>query len=591
MKNKQLANPWNAAIMAFFGGLLGFAGIYYALGRVAADFGLAALFTGCSVGAIVSGALYVVARIFTQSAASTRDRRDLEAAQALRRARYNAAMATIDDRLARVTVEHLADIDNLGLARLIWCALGLGHHPTAQRAGAHPVLYETDTDPGFRAIPIGVELDIRLPDEYADATKFIAKLPTLADMMMLDKIQWAGVHHGVHTIHIPTRDPLADAVTLLWPEDPALHGGDYLKLLDALRVGVREDGESLRMRIRGDHLLIAGVTGAGKSSALWSILAALGPAIRDGVVVVHMIDLKRGMEMAAGYRLYENFVWKVDPALELLQKLVKTVLALRADERREASMRTARPNRKHVPKPGDPHHVLIIDELMALLKIPGKRVIEVIDDETGETIKIKVVELAAVLLIELLTQARAIGLTVIMATQNAAKEVLDLLRDLIPSIVGMRLPSDQELMVFGRGAREQGVRCAEISADAQGTVFIKGEDGGQALRGRFFHVTDDSIPHIVELYGRPGEEDFVPDLNDTDDIDPVDLDDVDPAPAGYDPQSTNIYDLNDFRPSTTTATETGRCPVCGKDFTQAKTGRRRKWCSNLCKQRYHRSND
>ncbi len=65
-----------------------------------------------------------------------------------------------------------------------------------------------------------------------------------------------------------------------------------------LPVGVREDGTSWRLQLRGAHVLIAGTTGSGKSSLLWAIVAGLSTAIHGGLVRVTWLDPKGGMEAA-----------------------------------------------------------------------------------------------------------------------------------------------------------------------------------------------------------------------------------------------------------------------------------------------------
>src|SRR2546430_13888575 len=53
--------------------------------------------------------------------------------------------------------------------------------------------------------------------------------------------------------------------------------------LRALPVGRREDGLMWVVRVHGTHVLIAGATGAGKASLLWSIVRALLPAMVAGL--------------------------------------------------------------------------------------------------------------------------------------------------------------------------------------------------------------------------------------------------------------------------------------------------------------------
>ena len=56
---------------------------------------------------------------------------------------------------------------------------------------------------------------------------------------------------------------------------------------------------SWRLSCVGNHVLIVGATGAGKSAVLWAIISGLAPLIRAGLVKVWAIDPKGGMELAA----------------------------------------------------------------------------------------------------------------------------------------------------------------------------------------------------------------------------------------------------------------------------------------------------
>jgi S-DNA-T family DNA segregation ATPase FtsK/SpoIIIE len=82
------------------------------------------------------------------------------------------------------------------------------------------------------------------------------------------------------------------SVTVLAPADQQVD-------LSRLPVGRREDSSPWLVRLLGTHLLVAGATGAGKGSVLWSLIRAMLPAIRAGLVQVWGIDPKR-MELASG---------------------------------------------------------------------------------------------------------------------------------------------------------------------------------------------------------------------------------------------------------------------------------------------------
>jgi len=80
-------------------------------------------------------------------------------------------------------------------------------------------------------------------------------------------------------------DPLTRTIT---PMDPAA-----VPDLGGLPVGLSEDGEPYRLRLRGRHILVAGASDSGKGSVLWSLVRALAPGVVAGTVELHGIDPKR----------------------------------------------------------------------------------------------------------------------------------------------------------------------------------------------------------------------------------------------------------------------------------------------------------
>ena len=77
--------------------------------------------------------------------------------------------------------------------------------------------------------------------------------------------------------------------------------------LAAVPVGMTETGPSWRVPLLGHHLLVAGATGAGKGSVLWSLIAGIAPAVRTGQARLCVIDPKGGMELGAGAPMFSVF--------------------------------------------------------------------------------------------------------------------------------------------------------------------------------------------------------------------------------------------------------------------------------------------
>lgn len=75
--------------------------------------------------------------------------------------------------------------------------------------------------------------------------------------------------------------------------------------LSALPVGRCEDGTTWQVRLQGTHVLLAGSTGAGKASLIWSIIRAMLPALLDGTARMWGASPKL-MELAFGRANFER---------------------------------------------------------------------------------------------------------------------------------------------------------------------------------------------------------------------------------------------------------------------------------------------
>lgn len=315
----------------------------------------------------------------------------------------------------------------------------------------------------------------------------------LADYIAVPAVTASSPAPGWVRLEIRVHDTLAEPATTSILEATGVD-------LEAAMVGVREDGTPWLLRILYTHILLAGATGSGKGSVLWSILAALGPAIKAGYVDVWMIDPKGGVEFGKGEnRIFVEFATNAETILAALEKAVKEM------DERLARMRAAG-LRKLVPTPDEPLILIMIDEAASLSSYAEKDEREKFRRLTGM----------------LQSKGRAAAVSVVAALQDPSKETMPN-RQLFPVRVGLRLDeSNQVAMVHGPGARDRGALCDTIPETTPGVGYV-GEDGTtEFTRVRAFWITDDQIDQIVETYSLA--PDFTP-VEDYSGFDPDDLGD------------------------------------------------------------------
>jgi S-DNA-T family DNA segregation ATPase FtsK/SpoIIIE len=265
------------------------------------------------------------------------------------------------------------------------------------------------------------------------------------------------------------RDPLVQPI-------PALPVPEVPDLL-ALPLGVTERGVPWALRLLGSHVLIAGATGAGKSSVVWSLIRALCPGIRDRWVQLWAIDPKGGMELVFGRALFHRFAYKCTADMLALLRDAVTVMSARQD-------RLLGQTRLHAPTVAEPLIVLLVDELAALTAYT--------DRDTKRD--------AAALLQLLLSQGRAVGIVVVAAVQDPGKDVIPF-RDLFPTRIALRLLEEEQVtMVLGRTARNRGALCDLIPDTLPGVGYVQVEGVREPVRVRAAHVTDPDIAQLCADY-------------------------------------------------------------------------------------------
>ncbi|NKY27678.1 cell division protein FtsK [Nocardia gamkensis] len=264
--------------------------------------------------------------------------------------------------------------------------------------------------------------------------------------------------------------------------------------LEALTIGMTELGEPWRIRLLGNQLLVAGKMGSGKGSVVWSLIAALGPAIRDGRVVLWMIDPKGGMEYGAARNWFARFAFDNGPmSLELLRDAAALV-------QQRGVLYMPKAERKITPTVAEPLVVVIIDEAASLTAYYSDRKVK---DEITRLMGI------------VLTQSRAVAVPMVGALQDPSKDVLEL-RQLYPYRVGLRMSEPtQPNMLFGPSGRDRGALCDEIPETTPGVAYVEHEESVEITRVRAYWVTDDDIEWIMRTYPPlPRHPDGTPRLED-----------------------------------------------------------------------------
>jgi len=244
--------------------------------------------------------------------------------------------------------------------------------------------------------------------------------------------------------------------------------------LDGLPVGRTEDGDVWRIRLRGTHVLVAGATGSGKGSVLWSLVRALRPAVRAGLVEIWACDPKGGMELGFGRRLFARFA--TDP--EQIADLLDDAVGVMRDRAESMQGRT----RLHVPSMGEPLIVLLVDELASLTAYVTDRELK---RRLGAALPL------------LLSQGRAPGVVLVGAVQDPRKETVPF-RDLFPLRVCLRTTeADHADLILGAGSYARGARADEIPEALAGVGYVQADGQAEPVRVRAGHVTDDEIDRMA----------------------------------------------------------------------------------------------
>jgi DNA segregation ATPase FtsK/SpoIIIE, S-DNA-T family len=241
--------------------------------------------------------------------------------------------------------------------------------------------------------------------------------------------------------------------------------------LARVEVGTAEGGRPYLLPLIGSHVLVAGETGAGKGSLIWSLLLRLVLAHEAGVVRFWGLDPKR-MELAIG-RSFFGDRYAADPVA-----MVELLEAAHAEMHRRAD-HLAGVARRFEPSEAHPLHVLVVDELGYLSALLPDRKLRARAEEALQGV---------------LVLGRAVGFVVVGALQDPRKETLSF-RDLFPTRVAMRLQKPMVDLVLGHGMYEAGAQCDLIPPReaGAGVAFVVDESSTLPVCVRMSWCSDDLI--------------------------------------------------------------------------------------------------
>lgn len=336
----------------------------------------------------------------------------------------------------------------------------------------HPRLFDVMTTGDTLTIRVQTRLGQTLEDLEKAAPAFAAAANAVSYRVKVSA-------PSTLDVNLVMREVLAVTAEAVLPA-PLGHSLD----VDTVALGRRQDGTAWDLQVRGRHTLVVGCSGSGKGSMLWGVCGGLAPAVRSDLVRLWGIDLKRGVEILMGRELFTTVA--VNPT-----EAVATLIRLRAVIE-ERGLAMAGVSRLHIPSPGDPLHVLVIDELAALTAYS--------DAETKRE--------AGRLLSEILTQGRALGVVVLACVQDPRKEVVTM-RGLFTQTVALRLRSaDETRMVLGDGTAAL-APAHRLSPTAPGSAWVVEEDGTlDRVRANFW--PDQLVRQAAATYPALVVEDVTP---------------------------------------------------------------------------------
>lgn len=252
--------------------------------------------------------------------------------------------------------------------------------------------------------------------------------------------------------------------------------------LEALPMGLREDGEIWWLPLHEKHLLIVGASGSGKSGTIHDLLVRLAPAVSAGTCVVAALDPKGGMELKPAAPMFRKIAFDIKECVKTLEWAV-------AYMDRQARQLADAGEAEHTATRDHPLLVVVVDEFSALLTGADSATAKKIDG----------------LVRQILMKGRACGVALVAATQDARKEVIGM-RDLFLVRILLRFTTDVADMVLGAGMSAAGARADRIPDSTPGVAYVRDEDDVRPVRVRAMWLGREATAEIAAQNPDPGDQ-------------------------------------------------------------------------------------
>ncbi|THV30042.1 FtsK/SpoIIIE domain-containing protein [Glycomyces paridis] len=258
---------------------------------------------------------------------------------------------------------------------------------------------------------------------------------------------------------------------------PAVPGSVEEVDLSAVHFGFDEFGREWTESVVNNHLLVAGASGSGKNSVLWTPLFSLAPMIAEGSVRLWLCDPKQ-VELAVAEPIAHRYASGEEASAEVVAEFLEDQQATQAKLHEQGL-------RKFTPSAETPLNILLVDELGAVLAYASDRM-RMARNRQGMAL--------------VGSQGRATGHVMWGAVQEPTKDTVPV-RDLFTLRVCLRVTAAvHPEMVLGDGARTRGALADEIPniPETAGIGFKVAERTRTPVRVRAAYPTDADLEGLVK---------------------------------------------------------------------------------------------